>query len=216
MSVDIDEFMRAAFVIQVLGIGLIRSMFAGLQIGETKGRRWKESRAFVIGGITAAITFYYLVYVYLFSAGLPWMYLGLQYVVRWVGFGASLAAIGFLIWVFKTIGTAGAKYVITFDDMKLATSGPYSRVRHPMYAGFFFWSLALLVYSDHWGLGGALAGLVVFIAFFRVPHEEKVLTEHFGDEYRAYMARTARFIPFRSRREPILPRNETGKRQALG
>ncbi len=40
MFLDIDDFMRAAFVIQLLCIGIIRSMFAGLQIGETKGRKY--------------------------------------------------------------------------------------------------------------------------------------------------------------------------------
>ena len=215
MFIDIDEFMRAAFLIQILCIGIVRSRFAGLQIGETKGRKWKESRTFVIGVIPVAIAFYYALFVYLFSSDLPWMYLGLPDVARWVGFAASLAVVGFLIWVFKTIGTAGAKYVITFDDMKLATNGPYSRLRHPMYAGFFLWSITLLLFTDHWGVGGTMVGLSIFIAILRIPHEEKVLVEHFGDEYRQYMARTARFIPFRSRREPILPRNEAEKQQAL-
>ena len=212
MIIDIDEFMRVAFVFQILGIGIIRSRFAGLQLGETKGRKWKESRTYLIGGVPIAIAFYYLVYIYLFSSDLPWMYLGLPDVVRWVGFAASFAVIGFLTWVFKTIGTAGAKYVITFDDMKLATSGPYSRVRHPMYAGFFLWGITLLLFTDHWGVGGTFVGLIVFVAFLRVPHEEKVLIEHFGDEYRQYRARTGRFFPFRSSRESLLPRNEKGTR----
>ncbi len=38
MFIDIDEFMRAAFLIQIFCIGIVRSMFAGLQIGETNGR----------------------------------------------------------------------------------------------------------------------------------------------------------------------------------
>jgi protein-S-isoprenylcysteine O-methyltransferase Ste14 len=202
MFLEIDDFMRAAFVIQIVSIGIIRSMFAGLQIGETKGRKWKESYAFVIGGIPLAIVFYYAFFGYLFSSDLQWMYLGLPSVVRWVGFSASLAVVGLFTWIFKTIGTAGAKYVITFDDMKLATNGPYSRVRHPMYAAFFLWGITALLFTNHWGVGGTVIALSVALAILRAPHEERVLIEHFGDEYRQYMARTSRFLPFSSRREP--------------
>ncbi len=143
------------------------------------------------------------------------MYMGLSDAVRWTGLAASLPVCGFLIWVFKTIGMAGAKHLVTFDEMKLATKGPYSRIRHPMYVGFGLWGCTLLLFTDNWLLGGSLVVLIVFVGLFRVPHEEKVLIEHFGDEYRQYMARTARFIPFRSRREPILQRDETGKSRAL-
>ena len=199
---DIDDFMRAAFVIQFLGVSMVRSMFAGLQIGEAKGREFKESRGVLIGGVPVAIALIYAIFVYLFSSDLPWMYLGLPDRVRWVGFAASLAVCGFLIWVFKTIGTAGAKYLITFDDMKLVTNGPYSRVRHPMYAGFLLWGITWLLFTDNWAVGGALVGVVVFVVVFRLPDEEKVLTEHFGDEYRRYMARTGRFLPLGSRNGP--------------
>ncbi len=111
-----------------------------------------------------------------------------------MGLIASLAPSALLIWVFKTIGTAGSKTIVTFDDMRLATTGPYSRVRHPMYSGFFCWSLTWLLFTDNWVVGAPFAGFVVFIAIARVPHEERVLVAHFGDAYRRYMARTSRFF----------------------
>jgi protein-S-isoprenylcysteine O-methyltransferase Ste14 len=42
-----------------------------------------------------------------------------------------------------------------------------------------------------------LSGLVGFgtLFFARVGHEERMLLEKFGDDYRAYMARTHRLIP---------------------
>ena len=195
---EVDAFMRAAFVIQFLGVPMVRTVFAGLQIGEEKGRKWRDSRTYQIGGIVPVIGLLYAIFLYLFSSGLPWMYLGLPDVVRWVAFAASLAVSGFLIWVFKTIGTAGAKALITFDDMKLATDGPYSRIRHPMYAGFFLLGITWLLFTDNWAVGGTWLGFMVFVAIFRLPNEERVLIEHFGDEYRQYVARTGRFLPFKS------------------
>ena len=192
--------MRAAFVIEFFVVLGVRPFFAGgLQLGETKGRKWRESPVYLVGAIPLIGGWGWAVVIYLSSTDLPWMYLGLPDLVRWVGVIASLAAGAFLIWVFKAIGTAGAKMIVTFDDMKLATNGPYSRVRHPMYSGIFGWSITWLLFTDNWVVGAAFAGLIVFIAIVRVPHEERVLVAHFGDEYRRYVARTSRFLPFGSR-----------------
>ena len=149
-----------------------------------------------LGGIPFGVGLFYALFPYLSSSDRSWMVLGLPDVVRWAGLAASLAVSAFLIWVFATIGTAGSKHIVTFDDMKLATSGPYSRVRHPMYGGFCLWGLTFLLFTDNWAVGGAVVALVVFVALVRVPHEEKVLLEHFGDDYRQYMGRTSRFLPF--------------------
>ncbi len=203
MSDGLDGFMRGVFIIELLGVSLVRTFFAGLQIGESKGRRWKESPIYLVGGAPLAVGWVYSMLLYLFSSDRQWMVLGLPDVVRWAGFAASLAVSGFLIWVFATIGTAGAKHIVTFDDMKLATSGPYSWVRHPMYVGFCFLGSTFLLFTDNWAVGGFLVAFVVFVAVFRVPHEEKVLIEHFGDDYRQYMGRTNRFLPFGSRAEPL-------------
>jgi len=200
MSIDLDDFMRWAFVIQLMGInGIARPILCGfIQMrGKAEGRKWKEPLTYVIGGGVCAIALFYLMAVYVFfPESLPWMYIGLPDFIRWMGFAASLAVSGFLSWVFMTIGTAGSKQLITFDAMKLATTGPYSRIRHPMYTGMFLHGITFLLFTDHWGAGGAHIGLLLSVAIFRVPHEEKVLLEHFGDEYRQYMERTSRFLPF--------------------
>ncbi len=200
VSIDIDQWMRAAFVIELLVVLGVRPFFAGvLQLGEEKGWKWQESVAYLVGAVPFMGGWVWAILVYLLSTDLPWMYLGLPNLVRWVGLIASLAAGAFLIWVFKTIGTAGAKTIVTFQDMKLATKGPYSRVRHPMYSGFFCWSITYLLFTDNRVVGVPLAAFTVFIAIVRVPHEERVLMAHFGDEYRRYMARTSRFLPLGSR-----------------
>ncbi len=205
VSIDMDQLMRAAFVIELFVVLGIRPLFAcGLQLGEERGRKWQESPAYMIGGIPFMVGWVWATVVYLSATDLPWMYLGLPYFVRWVGLITSFASGAFLVWVFKTIGTAGAKTIVTFDAMKLATNGPYAMARHPMYSGFFCWSITWLLFTDNWVIGSAFAGFIVFIAIVRVPHEEKVLMSHFGDEYRRYMARTSRFLPLgsRQRRSP--------------
>jgi protein-S-isoprenylcysteine O-methyltransferase Ste14 len=77
----------------------------------------------------------------------------------------------------------------------LASGGIYARVRHPMYAaiGLSVLSQALLI--PNW-IAGALA-IPAFAAMLavRIPREEAMLRERFGEAYVAYAARTRRLIP---------------------
>ncbi|MDP6375303.1 MAG: isoprenylcysteine carboxylmethyltransferase family protein [Pseudomonadales bacterium] len=182
-------------LIEFFVVGFGRSIWAGSQLGEKKGREWKEkpSVLVIMTGLSIAMLFLLVVYVG-FPALWPWMYMGLPEVVRWLAFVVSVAACVFLLWVFKTIGKAGAKHLIISDDMKLVTTGPYSRVRHPMYTGFFLWGITTVLFTDHWGFSGFLVALVV-LNFARVSDEEQMLIGNFGEEYRRYMARTNRFLP---------------------
>jgi len=48
---------------------------------------------------------------------------------------------------------------------------------------------------------GGLAGLILFLPVYlrRVPREEEMMLEKFGEEYQVYMGRTGRITPrFRS------------------
>jgi hypothetical protein len=48
---DIDGFMRAAFLVELVGVPVVRSGFAGLQWGQAKGWYLRESPMYMIGGI---------------------------------------------------------------------------------------------------------------------------------------------------------------------
>ena len=41
----------------------------------------------------------------------------------------------------------------------------------------------------------AICGLTIAGLVWRVPKEEQMMIEAFGDEYKAYMQRTGRFLP---------------------
>jgi protein-S-isoprenylcysteine O-methyltransferase Ste14 len=92
----------------------------------------------------------------------------------------------------------GRNWSISLDlreTHKLVTDGVYARVRHPMYTAFWLWALAQALLLPNWVAG--LSGLVGFgtLYAFRVGREEKLMLDAFGNEYRAYMARTARLVP---------------------
>ena len=201
--IDLATSMKWAFGLEVLAVYVvIRSFFAGfLCMGEPKGRKWQETPFATIGLSLIAIGWGYAVYVYYaIPESMPWAQIGLPGIVRWFGFGASIVVCGYMIWIFKTIGTAGAKHLVTFDDMKLVTWGPYSRIRHPMYTGMFLQGVTWLMMTDNWGVGGGFLLLTVFVVVSRIKREEEVLLEHFGDDYRQYMLDTGRFFPPGARR----------------
>jgi protein-S-isoprenylcysteine O-methyltransferase Ste14 len=78
---------------------------------------------------------------------------------------------------------------------KLVTEGIYRHIRHPMYAAFWLWTVAQALLLPNWFAGSA--GFVGFgtLFFGRVGREERMMLENFGEEYRAYMARTYRLVP---------------------
>ncbi len=57
------------------------------------------------------------------------------------------------------------------------------------------WGIAQALLVHNWISG--LASLVIFIPVYllRVPREERVMLNEFGDEYREYMKRTGRVLP---------------------
>jgi protein-S-isoprenylcysteine O-methyltransferase Ste14 len=76
----------------------------------------------------------------------------------------------------------------------LVTTGPYARMRHPLYTAMCIWGTGLALVTANW-IFVALAAMVMAVFFTRVPREEQMMIEKFGDEYRAYMRRTGKFWP---------------------
>ena len=77
---------------------------------------------------------------------------------------------------------------------RLATTGPYQRVRHPQYVGFILIMLGFLV---QWP---TLVTLVMFpilvTTYGLLSRREEIEAEaEFGDAWRSYATRTTRFIP---------------------
>lgn len=79
-------------------------------------------------------------------------------------------------------------------EHRLATSGPYARMRHPQYAGFVLIMTGFLV---QWPTLVTLAMFPVLVFMYArlARREEADMAERFGDEWRAYAGRTPRFIP---------------------
>ena len=82
------------------------------------------------------------------------------------------------------------------DDHRLMTTGVFGYIRHPVYAGG-----VLGVVGFYVAFRSVIMLILVSVLYFivirhRMLFEEEMLVEEFGDEYREYMKRTKRLIPF--------------------
>jgi protein-S-isoprenylcysteine O-methyltransferase Ste14 len=78
---------------------------------------------------------------------------------------------------------------------ELVTTGVYEKIRHPMYAAHLLWAMAQLLLLQNWIVGPAflVASIPLYVA--RIPREEEMMLDKFGEEYRRYAERTGRVMP---------------------
>jgi protein-S-isoprenylcysteine O-methyltransferase Ste14 len=114
--------------------------------------------------------------------------------LRWAGFVLGIISVGFWTWTQTVLDTQWSAQLQLTEDHHLITTGPYARIRHPLYAGMLGWSLSLAVLTANW-IFVAICILVFAGLSWRIPKEEQMMIEAFGDEYRVYMQRTGRLFP---------------------
>jgi len=85
------------------------------------------------------------------------------------------------------------------EQHTLVTTGVYRSIRHPMYAAHWLWAIAQALLLQNWIAGPAMLAGFLPLYRLRVELEEQMMLDHFGEQYREYMARTGRIIPRRSR-----------------
>ena len=86
--------------------------------------------------------------------------------------------------------------VTTHAGQTVIETGPYRYIRHPSYPGALVTLLGFGLALGNWaGLAAALACLG-FAYAYRIPIEEAALIAALGSEYRQYMGRTWRLVPY--------------------
>lgn len=83
----------------------------------------------------------------------------------------------------------------TLSDHELVRSGPYSRVRHPIYLGLLFFMLGLAVAYGHWLQLVIAVPLYLAGTRIRTSIEDSLLERRFGEVFRDYRNSTPALIP---------------------
>jgi protein-S-isoprenylcysteine O-methyltransferase Ste14 len=115
---------------------------------------------------------------------------GIQGVVALVGFIVSIAGYAFAIWALCHLGRSFALLVAV---RKVVSSGPYARVRHPIYLGYLVDLCGLQLASGSLGMLLLGAGFVLLLVIRARLEEQKLAGA--DDAYRQYIARTGFLFP---------------------
>ena len=111
--------------------------------------------------------------------------------------GAALMSLA--VWLFwrshADLGRNWSPSLQLREGHALVTGGVYRYVRHPMYASEWLWALAQALLLQNWVAGWTTLALFTPLYVLRVPREERMMLDRFGEEYRAYMDRTGRVVP---------------------
>ncbi|MDQ2735063.1 MAG: protein-S-isoprenylcysteine O-methyltransferase [Pseudomonadota bacterium] len=103
------------------------------------------------------------------------------------------------VWLFWRSHTdLGNNWSVTLQvrsTHQLVTHGVYRTVRHPMYAAFLLLAAAQVLLLPNWIAGGSALAAVGLMCVIRVPREESMMCEFFGEDYRQYMRNTGSVVP---------------------
>jgi protein-S-isoprenylcysteine O-methyltransferase Ste14 len=198
----IETIYRLAFTILFAALIAMRVYFmvrvrrAGEQLMPGKEAIAREGGRGVL--IVRVVVFFLLmVFLAMYIAGMAWIdafSFPLPGWLRWAGFALGLVSVTFWTWTQVTLDTQWSAQLQLTKDHHLVTTGPYARMRHPLYTAMDGWAAALALLTANWIFVG-MAALSIAALVARVPREEQMMLEAFGDEYKAYMQRTGRLFP---------------------
>lgn len=128
----------------------------------------------------------------------PWMGFAdyhLPAVAGWAGVAVFALALWLLWRAYADLGSNWSPKLDIRQEQVLVTDGVYGFVRHPIYAGIGLWGIAQPLLIQNWIAAWALLVLFIPLCLMRIPREESMMLEHYGEAYRSYMKRTRGLMP---------------------
>jgi len=189
----IDNIFEVIFLVGFVIGSVIRKVYtAGCRGNKSVDKRKSLVDIILISdvGVGMALPLFYL-----FTPWLDFADYDLPGWLGWIGTAVFAGAL-FLLWRSHIdLGSNWSAILQIRQEHSLVTDGIYRHIRHPMYAAHLLWAIAQGLLLENWLAGWAF--LVISVPFYllRVPKEEKMMLEQFGQEYRQYLSRTGRIIP---------------------
>jgi protein-S-isoprenylcysteine O-methyltransferase Ste14 len=190
---------RLTMVAQLLAMGVVRAYFGAPRAekpAEATLARQAESRWLTVTLGVIALLHFGAILAYLADPPLlRWSAFEVAAPVRWLGILISCLGVVGEIWAAVSLGASYSPLLRVAEERTVITAGPYRWIRHPLYA---FWLPAVAgwgVAAGNWFILVSGAVLILILMILRVPREEAMMLEGFGEAYSLYMTRTGRFVP---------------------
>jgi len=138
-------------------------------------------------------------YLLLFYQGTSFGWLGKRFVTDSpaagaVGVSLTAAGVAFAIWARWHLGANWSAIVSIREQHELIRSGPYRRVRHPIYTGILVGFIGTAMIRGH--LRGWLGFAIVWLSFYiKARREERFLRQEFGEGFEEHTRNTGMFLP---------------------
>jgi protein-S-isoprenylcysteine O-methyltransferase Ste14 len=115
--------------------------------------------------------------------------------VSLLGFVLLIAGLGIRLQATRTLGEYFSPKTRVLPEHKLIKSGIYKHIRHPIYLGSMlaFFSITLIFHSL---IGFMVTALAIPFILNRIRVEEQMFTEKFGDEYKEYIKKSKKLVPY--------------------
>ncbi|MEM7079859.1 MAG: isoprenylcysteine carboxylmethyltransferase family protein [Pseudomonadota bacterium] len=168
--------------------GLLRDQEDGISLEGGRSIAIALRLLFLVGGIGGIVVWLIAPQVLPGNVALPtW--------VHWLAIGLIVYGLVLLVSVHLALGIHFSGTLHLRSDHQLVQSGPYKRVRHPMYTAFLmiFVGLSLLVANVLVGM--IWMGAIAWLLGWRLKPEEAQLSERFGSHWEDYVSQTGKLLP---------------------
>lgn len=168
---------------------------------KTRQTAKKETFAWRYGVMALEITGFVLVFSDEANIGiLGQRFMPRNHAVTIVGIALLWLGIALAIWARRHLGQYWSGRITIKEGHQLIRSGPYARLRHPIYSGL---DLAVVGSALALGRWRCVAGVCVIIVGFwiKAKREEAMLAARFGNEFRRHRMYTGFLLPKLRKRE---------------
>lgn len=123
-----------------------------------------------------------------FAKLVPWL--------KTIGILLFAAGVFLRYWGILHLKAQFTRHVTVQQGDGIVSSGPYRKLRHPLYTALLLIAVGMALFFQ--SIIAAIVGgaLVAWALSKRMDGEEAMLIAEFGEEYREWMKRRARLIPF--------------------
>ena len=137
----------------------------------------------------------FLPLIYLFTSWLDFADYNLPGWLSWIG---TVVFAGAIILLWRSHADLGHNWSPTLQirpEHSLITQGVYRHIRHPMYTAHLLWAIAQGLLLANWLAGWIFLVTSLPLYLYRIPKEEQLMLDQFGDDYRHYKNRTGGMFP---------------------
>ncbi len=191
--------LRLVIAAQLLAMGVVRAYFGAPRRKQQADASQDDMRepAWLTAtlGLIALLHFGAIVAYLLNPSLLRWSAFEAGNTVRWIGIALGCVGMVGEIWSAVALGASYSPKLQISDEHVVVQAGPYRWIRHPLYAFWLPVTAGWGAAMGNWFIIANGAVLILVLAAIRVPREEAMMMQGFGESYRKYMTHTGRFIP---------------------